>query len=491
MRLVARTSSIASVFLALAACTDGAATSDGGGGSASSSSTGVASETASLRVVHASPDAPAVDVYAKGVDAPLVTNLAYGDASAYLSLPPGTYDLELRAAPSSPSDPIAYDTGPVTLKADEKITAVAAGLLGSTSDSDKFRVLPLEEGFGIAGSHNAIVRVVHAGADAPSVGIDLDDDDAAAPEITGLDRFADSGASGVPITAGAARQIGITAGGAKVTAFTTPELPEGGQLFVIATGLLSSSPRATDGFDLLAVGPDGAIGFIKQNPVVFALHAGADAPSVDVFAGETELVDGISFGEIGGALQVPPGTYTLDFFPHAPGSARPSDPPAASASTGALEAGERYLAAATGLLAATDPSEKFRLVAAADGFGDAPDGEALLRVVHASADAPAVDVGVLNAEKKVSPVLVSNLSFGESSASDGFSITPGTTPIGVAPAGSPDPVASFHVSAVAGVRGFAVAAGTLDPVKGQSFRLLVVDTEAMPWTVATVDPQPL
>jgi hypothetical protein len=50
-----------------------------------------------VRVYHASPDAPAVDVAPKGA-APVVSNLAFPNASGYLNLPAGTYDLEVRAA---------------------------------------------------------------------------------------------------------------------------------------------------------------------------------------------------------------------------------------------------------------------------------------------------------------------------------------------------------------------------------------------------------
>lgn len=52
---------------------------------------------ASIRVIHASPDAPAVDIAPKGGDA-LISNLAFPDASDYLDVPAGTYDLDVRPA---------------------------------------------------------------------------------------------------------------------------------------------------------------------------------------------------------------------------------------------------------------------------------------------------------------------------------------------------------------------------------------------------------
>jgi hypothetical protein len=56
--------------------------------------------TAKVRVVHLSADAPAVDIATAGsaVDEAVVKNLAYPDATDYLALPGGTYDLEVRLA---------------------------------------------------------------------------------------------------------------------------------------------------------------------------------------------------------------------------------------------------------------------------------------------------------------------------------------------------------------------------------------------------------
>ena len=62
--------------------------------------------------------------------------------------------------------------------------------------------------------------------------------------------------------------------------------------------MLEALPRESAGFGLLAVGPDGTIGLIRQNPVVFALHASPDAPAVDIYAGETALTTNLAFGQL-------------------------------------------------------------------------------------------------------------------------------------------------------------------------------------------------
>ena len=55
----------------------------------------LASDSARVRVIHTSPDAPAVDIAVKGGDV-LIPNLAFPNASDYLVVPAGSYDLEVR-----------------------------------------------------------------------------------------------------------------------------------------------------------------------------------------------------------------------------------------------------------------------------------------------------------------------------------------------------------------------------------------------------------
>jgi hypothetical protein len=435
-------------------------------------------EGVELRVVHASPDAPAVDIYAEGISTPLISNLAYGGVSAYLELDPGTYNIQLRAAGSPAGSDPAYETGDLTVDDDDVITAVAVGLLGSPDDADKFRVIPLFEEFDEPDPGNAVVRILHGSADAPTVAIDVGND--GNPEVTGFERFEETGAGGIPLPSDTELQIAIWAGSplARVTVFTTPQLPEGGEIFVIATGLLAKLPRETDGFSLLAVGPTGAIGFIKQNPVLFALHASPDAPAVDIYAGGSMLVENIGFGDLSDPVQVPPGAYTLDFKATGTGGT------AASVTTPTLAAGSRYLAIASGYLASGSPA--FQLLAYDEMFSTAG-SDPLVRVVHASPDAPAVDVGPVSGSD-ITPIGdYTDLAFGDASPSAGTALPVGPLTVGVAATGTTTPVATFDVTTVAGLRAFAVAAGSLSG-PGESFRLMLVDATQAPWAAVEVQP---
>lgn len=444
--------------------------------------------TAQLRVVHASPDAPAVDIYAAGSTQPLLQAVAYGEVTAFLNVPEGTYNIEIRPAGAASSTAPVFETGDLTLSENDVVTAIATGFLGSSDPDREFRVLPLFESFDPAASGFARVRIVHASPDAPSVAVDVGND--GSPEIASLARFEDTGTAGVELPAGNELQIGILAGSplASVTAFTTPALPSGGELLVIAVGSLEDLAREETGFALLAVGDQGAIGLIRQNPVVYALHAGPDAPAVDVFAGSAELIDDLAFQGLSGALRVPPASYTLDIFPHQPGSTRPAGTPAGSFATPELEAGQRYLAVATGFLNPDATGEEpFTLLALRDDL-ELDSGAARIVAVHASPDAPAVDIGTVSGST-IDQVVFSDLAFAGSEPAAGAQVPAASLTLGVAPTGNTNPVATFDVTTATGLRAFAIAVGALAPDAGEeAFRLILVNTSVWPWTAATVSP---
>lgn len=95
-------------------------------------------ENAAVRVVHASPDAPAVDVAVAGGDV-LIENLAFPDASDYLMVPAGAYDLEVR--PTGTTD-VALDLPGVELMAGQTYSVYAIGTLADGT----LTVLPIVAG---------------------------------------------------------------------------------------------------------------------------------------------------------------------------------------------------------------------------------------------------------------------------------------------------------------------------------------------------------
>jgi hypothetical protein len=78
-----------------------------------------------LRLLHASPDAPNVDVALEGEDDPALADIGFGEASEYVSLPAGTQTIEVR--PAGETDAVA--TFEVEIEADTPATAFAMGYL--------------------------------------------------------------------------------------------------------------------------------------------------------------------------------------------------------------------------------------------------------------------------------------------------------------------------------------------------------------------------
>ena len=376
-----------------------------------------------------------------------------------------------------------YETGDLTLADGAIVSTLAAGLV-DTMGNNAFRVIPLAEGWDGANPGQTQVRIVHAGSDAPGVDIDVGADGEI--EIPGLTRFSETGAAGVDLPADESLRVGISVDGDIVTSFTTPELPEGGEIFVIATGLLGKLAREDDGFSLLAVGPNGTIGFIRQDPEIFALHASPDAPEVDLCTGDTLLASHLVFGDVQHA-RVSPGTYDVALY------ASPSNCGGTAAvedTTGELEAGQRYLMLATGELAPIAGEPPAQIVAFQEHFSlDAPD-DAAIRLIH-GASAPDVDVGVVTGGViEEGNLLATGLKW--PNITDELFVQPLTYQVGVAGAGGAMPIhplADFHLPAEAGFRGWVVAAGDLLPeTTEEPFRLLVVDSSASPWSVAELLP---
>jgi hypothetical protein len=81
---------------------------------------------AHVQVIHASPDAPAVDVALKG-GAVLVPDLAFGEMKGPLPVDAGTYNLEVRVAGSNT---VALPIDGVRLEAGKVYTVAAVGLAG-------------------------------------------------------------------------------------------------------------------------------------------------------------------------------------------------------------------------------------------------------------------------------------------------------------------------------------------------------------------------
>ena len=121
-----------------------------------------AATPADLRVVHASPDAPAVDVVVNDNFAnPLVSDLAFPDFTPFLGVPPATYNVKVTDAATQSVVPINAD---LDLKAGARYTVLAVGPLAALEP-----LIATDDPRPIA--TQAKVRIIHASPTAQNVDI--------------------------------------------------------------------------------------------------------------------------------------------------------------------------------------------------------------------------------------------------------------------------------------------------------------------------------
>lgn len=120
-----------------------------------------AADTAMVRVLHASPDAPAVDVYLDDAIVDALTNVPFGTISGYLDIPAGDHNVKVYATGTT--------TGPV-IDADVTVAAGQAYTIAATDAVASISAQVIEDSPS-ASCDTAQVRVVHFSADAPAVDV--------------------------------------------------------------------------------------------------------------------------------------------------------------------------------------------------------------------------------------------------------------------------------------------------------------------------------
>lgn len=191
--------------------------------------------TAGLRVAHAAPDAPAVDVYVDGTRA--VADLAFRSVTDYLEVATGDREIAVRVAGT---DTTVFGPVEVELGA-EDYTAVARGEV--SSDDTAFAVDLLEDTNGAnLGDDEARVRAIHASPDAPAVDVTVDDGAA-----TLFDDVAYGESGGYVVVTAAEYDIEIRpASGGDPVFETTATLASGSTYTAVAVGYLTPDDEPAD-----------------------------------------------------------------------------------------------------------------------------------------------------------------------------------------------------------------------------------------------------
>jgi hypothetical protein len=120
-------------------------------------------QESSVRVIHASYDAPAVDIWVDGAVA--ISNLAYGESSGYATLPSGTRNIKV--SPTGATSPIVIDVD-LTIDANSEYTVLATDQLSNITP-----IVAVDQR--AINSSKAKIRFIHGSPDAPAVDIKVED----------------------------------------------------------------------------------------------------------------------------------------------------------------------------------------------------------------------------------------------------------------------------------------------------------------------------
>jgi hypothetical protein len=188
---------------------------------------------ARVRVIHSSPDAPAVDVYANGNR--VLSDVPYLASSGYLAVPAGSYTFEVFAAGADPETDAAVLTIPAEVDAGTDYTVVALNEVASIEAA----VFVDDNSAPAAGQ--AHISVIHAGPDAPAVDIAV-----AGGPILVSDLALGNSAGPLPVDAGS-YDLEVRVAGTNDVALSLPgvELEPGTVYTFIATGFLEGQPALT------------------------------------------------------------------------------------------------------------------------------------------------------------------------------------------------------------------------------------------------------
>ena len=261
-------------------------------------------DQAKVRFIHASPDAPAVDIRVGSASGPAVFgDAAFKDITDYIEVDGGDYVFTVTPAGNTSSTVARYN--PVTLENGQVYTIVAHGTLDAL-DEVPFAVRAFVDngsGASFVDLTDANVMAIHASPDAPPVDLLLDD------QLVGEDLEFPNNTGYLPILSGE-QNIKVNAANTSTTVIDAD--------LTFATGGSHTSVFAYDELaditalvleDDLSV-PDGGFAHVRF------VHLSPDAPRVDVaVSGGPVLFADVGFGESddnGVFTPVASGTYDLE-----------------------------------------------------------------------------------------------------------------------------------------------------------------------------------
>lgn len=364
-------------------------------GTAAPATPAPAASLAAVRVLHASADAPPVDVLVDGQVA--LAGVPYKTGSGFLDVPGGERRLQVVAAGTTTS---VIDVRP-TLAGDQAYTVIAVGRLAQIEplllQDDRTPPAPGELRLRVVHGH-PLAGQVDLYVTAPGADLAL-----AAPTLAGLSFKDASGFLDVPAGRYQAR---LTPAGARDVVYDSGplDLPAGALLTLVA----AESGGGASPVTLLGLTGDAAAPSLELPNVsarVRAVHASPDAPAVDVLVDGGVALQGVRFGQASGYLEVRSGARRLQVNP-------------ANTTMSVIDATLPLQAGADYTVIAADRVARIAPLVLRDDLTPPAAGQVRLRLVHGAPSAGLVDVYVTapGADLALATPTVSGFAFKDATA---------------------------------------------------------------------------
>lgn len=376
-------------------------------------------EISTVQVIHASPDAPAVNVLANG--SVLLQSFNFGNVSQKTELDAGIFNVDVQALLPDSTTPSVIGPTDIDLAKNTNTLVIA---VNTVANIEPLIITRQDEN---VRSDKTRVNIIHAAPNAPQVDIYVTapDADLANSSATATAAFKDS--SGELEVDSGSYQIRITPANSQTVVFDsgTIELPGGGDLAILAleNTLTGSSPVQL----LIAGDTSGAFVRDVNAPTNLRVtHVSPDAPAVDVVIDDnfaTPLVPNLAYANTAGFVDVAPGSYNVKVVPTG------TTTPVVLNTDLDLEAHANYSVYAVDVLANIEPlvlTRNRRRVGT----------EAKLDIVHASPAAGNVDIYLTAPGTDISGVDAnfSNVAF--KASSDFLSLEAGDYDVTITPTGT-------------------------------------------------------
>jgi hypothetical protein len=343
-------------------------------------SASAAEDDAYVRIVHASPSAPAVDVYVNGTG--VLSDITFFAASNYLPVDASSdVQIQVTVAGDTPANAVISET--VTLDPGNAYTVAAVDAMSMMVTSVAIpNALVVEDNVSVPPEGQARVNIYHLSPDAGPVDVLAD---------------------GVPITSGLTLSdtvaVEVPAGSYTLTISPTEEMTD--TIGAATTGTLPYTVEvdldAEQVYSAFAVGrladTDFRVELTEELAQVRVVHASPSAPAVDVYLDGTAVLTGVEYFAVSDYLQgILVGEYLIQV------TLANSDTTDAVISTTATLTPTAYTIAAVNELGSSTTVSSDPVVVV-DDLSEPPEGQARIQAYHFVSDVPGdspVSIGVVD-----------------------------------------------------------------------------------------------